>query len=928
MQKELDFSKALGEDIHPSESEWIFSQNKISRKKENKISEEIIYIKNDFLELEKNENKVSLSKLKIYKKAWFLIQNYFANPLSSISNSKTMLLPHQVQAALRVLEHPRPRFLIADEVGLGKTIEAGLIIKELLLKYKYEKILICVPAPLLFQWQAELKTKFNEDFKIVWGSTLKKDPNFIKKNSKILVSIDLAKEDRYKFLFSNEKYDIIVFDEAHRLRREQNKVTQAYHFAEEICHFSLKPNGALLLLSATPFRGKLEELYYLIRLIDPDILGPLPIFLNNYLENRSNELRKKISPVVIRRRKVDVGGFTKRFAKTVKVSLSLQERVFYDETTEYVKKEFNRAIATGSRMKIFVMILFQKLLDSSTYALLKALERRKERLEKTYFQFSSFGKAEILHLETEYSEFLEEDELEEETPATEAIFDPKEVRQEILTLVKLIKLGKQIETDNKLLVLIKTLKEMQKLGHKKFVIFTQFKSTLEFIDKELKKDFKVSLFHGGLSGKEKEDSIEELYADKNILICTEAGGEGRNLQIATALINYDLPWSPLKIEQRIGRIHRFGQKKDVHILNFTTKDTVAERVLEVLEKKIQLFEDALGESDTLLGILEDEVDFSKNFLFFLNEQKTKKEFEEEFRKGFELAKEYIQKVDKLISPEFLSFDMNAFTKIINSKDYNTIHEKKLREVIEFIAKENKIFFKTLDKDFVILGDSIEKATFKYEAAEKTSNTEYLAIGHTFIDKLISKLFKEVESNLIYTIENSKKKGYLIDFKVDFLLDKKYKRYYSLLWDENKKQFQILEKPIKWEEKEKLKPLAAISFFSIKPILEKGISYLKKYMQTDIQKIRDRIQKNLGYLSQNIESSHQNISSELDEKLQIQKGKSKWYGGDKMVSAIQRTVNKQKEENFRFRRKLRQLEETKKLKIFIEIKNIVLFSSMV
>ncbi|MFN3247356.1 MAG: DEAD/DEAH box helicase, partial [Leptonema sp. (in: bacteria)] len=440
---------------------------------------------------------------------------------------------------------------------------------------------------LQIQWQQELKNKFNEDFTIINNKNFK----LINTNkiNKIITSIDFIKNPKYYESILQIPWEFAIFDEAHRLRRDYNKITQAYHFAEKIA----QQVEALLLLSATPFRGKIEELYYLIKLLDPHLLGPEHSFFQEYvLPARNGESIKKIrdviNKIIIRRRKIEVGGFTKRIAKTIKFELSQEERIFYDETTEYVKKEYNLSKQLQNRAIGFIMIVFQKLLDSSTRALLKALEKRKQMLEtklyKSYYDTTNdYNDIEEI---IEYSE--NEDEILESISQLEnQAYTLQDIRKEVLTLSRLIYLGKKIQHDTKAIKLKETIESLKRNGHNKIVLFTQFRTTQDYLV-EVLKDYKVNVFHGSLTADQKEQEIQAFKEKGEILICTEAGGEGRNLQFSDVLINYDLPWSPLKMEQRIGRIHRFGQKNDVLILNFSTKDTVAERVLNILENKIRI----------------------------------------------------------------------------------------------------------------------------------------------------------------------------------------------------------------------------------------------------------------------------------------------------------------------------------------------------
>ena len=802
--------------------------------------------------------------LPYYIDIWSLLENYYSNPLYSAVTSNTMLLPHQVQAATRIVSSVRPRFLIADEVGLGKTIEAGLILKELILKFKYKRIMILVPSPLLYQWQNELKSKFNEEFDVLTGKELKKNESYLNKHMKVIASIDLVKNPEYKKIFHAFKYDLLVFDEAHRLRRDQNRVTKAYQFAADIIDCCVDYSGAVILLSATPFRGKIEEIYYLIQLLDKDILGPISTFLKLYNEGKIN-LRKKLEPVVLRRRKVDVGGFTKRFAKTLKVELNSLERAFYDETNEYVKREYNMAMAQGSHIKSFIMIIFQKLLDSSNFALLTALKRRKAKLENLYFNPHEITPNVANNAEIEESESSVE---------MVEVFDPAQIRQEVQAIIRLITLGSKIQRDSKLELVKDTILKIKAKGHEKIIIFTQFKSTLDTINRELSKSYKVSIFHGQLSAQEKEDAIERFYQDHEILICTEAGGEGRNLQVASALINYDLPWSPLKIEQRIGRVHRFGQKKDVYIFNLACKDTVAEKVIEILEKKIQLFEEALGPSDTLLGTLEDDKSFFNSIIRFLKKKKTKSEEKVELDRSLNLAQDNLEKIDQLISTEFLDYDMQAFQKVSDGRLKITEGEEKVENVIlgymRFLNYIPQIKNHLLEFN---LNKLARKGCFNSEYANSHRDTEYLAMGHPYVDRIFNQVMQFCKNGLVVLHREASELGALIEVHFDY--DKLYKRFFSMGLNTEKKF-----EPIYVECSQK----------QVRVLADKVMRQCYFLIAKEREKIESRAKSNFSYWHEQIENAHSNAKGEIEEKLEIQKSKLKWYGEKKMAGAIQRNIN--------------------------------------
>lgn len=583
--------------------------------------------------------------------------HHLFDKLSSLSNSRTRLLPHQIDATHQVAQALKPRFLLADEVGLGKTIEAGLIIKELTFRRNIKRSLIVAPATLCFQWQKEMSSKFNEEYQILNRKNLHQAAANWSLFPKVITSIDFVKSEAASEAVLGARWEIVVFDEAHRLRRDYSKVTQAYFFADKIA----PKCEALLLLSATPFRGKLEELFYLIRLIDADLLGPHSSFLQEYAgedvsDAALSRLRERLSRVLIRRRKVEVGGFTRRFAKTLRLELAEVERALYDETTNYVKREYNLAMQEKNRAVGFVMIVFQKLLDSSTSALMQALERRRHLLEQRALGI----RAPRVITEEDWEDLLEDDAPQERL----ASLDPgqrtlRDTRRELLTLNRLIAIGRKIRRDRKLEKLRDSIALLRKQGREKFVIFTQFRSTQDYLAENLK-DYKVAVFHGSMSAEEKEEAIIQFEKRDEILICTEAGGEGRNLQFASVLFNYDLPWSPLKIEQRIGRIHRFGQKEDVKIFNFSTRDTVAERVLEVLERKIKLFEASIGPSDALLGAVEDEGNFESSIMQMAMGRRTAEEFEAELQSRVKIAESGYRKLNELVTPQCIDLNLDDY----------------------------------------------------------------------------------------------------------------------------------------------------------------------------------------------------------------------------------------------------------------------------
>ncbi|MBP7584618.1 MAG: DEAD/DEAH box helicase, partial [Spirochaetes bacterium] len=316
--------------------------------------------------------------------AWVLQLAYSNDKLLSLSNSRTQILAHQVESTHRVVSALEPRFLLADEVGLGKTIEAGLVLKEMIFRHGHRRILVVCPASLVLQWQNELRSKFNEEFAVVDRHALARmrraagGDNPWLAAERIICSLDFIKSKMNMELLGAVRWDTVVIDESHRLRRDSLRSTLAYAAGETLS----ARTKSLLLLTATPFRGKIEELYYLVRLLDKNLLGPFQTFYNAYCLGTTDlaPLREKISRVIIRRTKKDVGGFTRRMARTIRFELFPEERELYDATTRYVSEEYNRAMQSENRAVGFVMTVFQKLLASSSRAVYSALRNRRPPL--------------------------------------------------------------------------------------------------------------------------------------------------------------------------------------------------------------------------------------------------------------------------------------------------------------------------------------------------------------------------------------------------------------------------------------------------------------------------------------------------------------------------------------------------------------------
>ncbi|WP_404452995.1 DEAD/DEAH box helicase [Virgibacillus necropolis] len=442
-------------------------------------------------------------------------------------------LPHQLDCAKQVIEHMNGRAILADEVGLGKTIEAGLILKEYMVRGLIKKVLILVPASLVNQWVQELNDKF-----YIQAVSFRK--NYAWDQCDIIVSsIDTAKRDQHREKISELNFDFILIDEAHKLK---NHKTQNYEFVR-----SLKKKYCLL-LTATPVQNKLSDIFNLVSILKPGYLGNYEEFLQRYGTDRKKikqdkYLKQLVQHVMVRNTRTNTELNTvKRHIDTIWVTFSDEERAVYDQLDNLT-----------AQLAGFTKITLQRELCSSREACYLSMKKMQEK-------------------------------------STEITgFDP------LLTEIE------QLPNHSKALKLVELVKG---LGDEKVIIFTEYRSTQLFLQWTLQQHGITSVpFRGGFK-RGKKDWMKQLFQNHaQVLIATEAGGEGINLQFCHHLINYDLPWNPMRLEQRIGRIHRYGQENDVFIYNLAIKNTVEEHIMSLLYEKINLFERVIGNLDAILAEL-------------------------------------------------------------------------------------------------------------------------------------------------------------------------------------------------------------------------------------------------------------------------------------------------------------------------------------
>lgn len=854
----------------------------------------------------------------ILKTESFILKLAYAyNKILSLSNSRTRILAHQVESTHRIVNSFRQRFLIADEVGLGKTIEAGLVIKEMIYRQGYRRIIIICPASLLFQWQNEMESKFNEKFLIMDRKLLKKASQIAgeggnpwKVYDRVICSLDFIKGKNFQEDLLNCSWDFVIFDEAHRLRRDQGSSTLAYNMAEQVS----SKTKSLLLLSATPFRGKLEELYYLIALIDKNILGPYQSFYNQFCLDGADlsELKRKLDQVVIRRTKNEVGGFTKRHARTIRFDLYDDERFLYDETTKYVAEEFNRALQSENRAVGFVMTVFQKLLDSSSYALLVALRNRSTRLKDLLGKAESCNDAcvtfnnGIFDSETaaDNEELAENDEL-----TVQKTID--ELKIEIATIDRLVKLAAEIEVNKKGEKLVRLIRDLKKKGHGKFLIFTQFRTTQDYL-MEILSGYSRVAFNGSMNRDEKEEAILRFKNEVEIIIATEAGGEGRNMQFCDILINYDLPWSPLKIEQRIGRIHRFGQPNDVHIYNFSTRATVAERVLEVLTEKLKIFEESIGTPDIMLGQIEDEVNLNTLFMELASGRKKKKEIESELSGRIEIARQSFEKLAELTVAGRMDFNYDEYYKV-TLKD-RSFTNRRIEKFIGDFMDEDSFADGLISKRNGRTGlyrvscgadgeGHVKYGTFDSERALEDESLEFLAFGHSTVDRIIDYCNSDDfggETGAVFLKSGLPFEGMIFNYLVEFTSASVTHQFFPILVESRAilSEYETKSVEEQFMDQDFVHNIPVSDYATEVERIRGNASY---YFDTARARIMERIDDRLFDLNENLDiqidpeiekirESYSRQIKELEEKLDLHESQMKWYGKD-MRSVITRIRNK-------------------------------------
>lgn len=657
---------------------------------------------------------------------------------ASLQDAQVDLNPHQVEAALFAFQSPLSNgAILADEVGLGKTIEAGIILSQQWAERKRKLLIIC-PSNLRKQWSQELADKFFLSSTILETKSFNqniKDKNlnpFNQKDSIVICSYQFAKSK--SAYLEVTAWDLVIIDEAHRLRN----VYKTSNVIGNSIKNALLPRKKVL-LTATPLQNSILELYGLVSIIDEYVFGDLKSFKSQYShqidEEDFTELKNRLQPVckrTLRRQVLEYINYTERKAIREEFYPTDEEQLLYEWVSEYLQRPKLYALPNGQRQ--LMTLILRKLLASSTYAIFGTLDSLVKRLQNILLKNETDI---VTNLEQDYETFEEvqdewisdEDIIIEDEPLSEE--DLNEVRLEVEDLKKFRELARTIEKNSKaehlFTALDKAFEQLKQLGaNQKALIFTESRRTQDFLLSILESrgyNGKVVLFNGtnndaksnkiyrswlnehkgtdkitGSPTADKRAAIVDYFRDEaTIMIATEAAAEGVNLQFCSLIVNYDLPWNPQRIEQRIGRCHRYGQKFDVVVVNFLNKANAADiRVYELLAEKFRLFDGVFGASDEVLGVIGNGVDFEKRIAQIYNECRTTDEIKKAFDDlQHELRPEISERMQAVRSTLLENFDEAVREKLridfAKTKAYLNAFEQKLWKITQYFLKDTASF---------------------------------------------------------------------------------------------------------------------------------------------------------------------------------------------------------------------------------------------
>ncbi|MCI0684699.1 MAG: DEAD/DEAH box helicase family protein, partial [Gemmataceae bacterium] len=709
------------------------------------------------------------------------------NKGGQLSNARTEILPHQIFTAHRVVSSPRRRYLLADEVGLGKTIEAGMIWQALHQRGQAKRTLIITPAGLTTQWQEEMKDKFGADFEIFGRDFTSYNPRIWEYRAQSIASLDrLKRKENKRLLLENRKWDLIIFDEAHRLSAvsygtSKTEKTQNYKLAEDLKLPDY--SEAFLLLTATPHQGEENHSRFknLVRLLDDDI--DFSSLEEDFPLLPDGGGSKKFTELVIRTPKKDVTDaegrkvFKGRQTHRLPAQMYSDEKVFYLAVEEYIRNGYKKLERVGDgaqqRAAGFLLTTFQKLNASSTAAIRSALQGRLMRL-----------RGEVCDLPDE-DEDLRDDRFEGEYEEEYALRNDRQIMEEEITALEQL-LAMPVKRDKKLTELLgltdHIAKESGRGEQEKVLIFTEYRHTQRYLVAELEEKYgqgAVVVIHGGMKLERLEEiqrDIESLYAPfakegavdtattkrtsqrlfrdhprVRFLVSTEAGGEGINLQFCHICINYDLPWNPMRVEQRVGRVYRYGQDKVVQVYHLFNKDTVEEQVQDYFENRVGHAAKAIAKvtgedpeeiKGSLNGQLEIEIDPKEIYKRALVEGNLNKQTQKEIDDAVKRAKQAYEIATQTLFRDCSSYSFDKYQRELATDlsltDLQEFTERFLAQHRRQLQKK-EAFYEFIVPDVLArwkLPERYRNTTFDRDLAIRRNDAEFIALGHPLVEAML------------------------------------------------------------------------------------------------------------------------------------------------------------------------------------------------
>jgi len=702
---------------------------------------------------------------------------YNFDRMVSLNNSRVNLEPYQVEAVHRVISTFPHRFLLADDTGLGKTIEAGLILEELAARGRCQRVLVVCPAALVPQWKKELGTHFGRQYQVYDGLVVRQllrarspEQNPWELEPRIVTSIDYAKRDEVRAMLDRVRWDMVIVDECHRLGARLDGTSLDKSKRYELGETLAATTDSMLLLSGTPHNGNPSSFQAILALLD-EFAFPSPNLVAEDYELDPSQVDR----VAIRRTKgeiLDANGakvFVRRDVQTLPTSFETsEERKLYREMTGYLEEGFGIATTEASRTYGFVMTLFQKRMVSSIEAVRRSLIRRRDTLKSWRKKLNRLEAAlparEQLQRIRDYfedPESLTDDEREEiarEIEGLPSTLDPKRLDAEIATLEALCKTAAAVKVDSKAEKLLAFLGDtFSQDAMEKVLVFTEYRDTLDhLVDRVKARGWRFAQIHGAMSNEEREAALEEFEKpETRVLLATDAAGEGLNLHWSCHLmVNNELPWNPARIEQRIGRLHRYGQKRDVRVYNLFVRDSREDRVLEsLLEKLATVGRELPGDPYDVIGVLLQQIDIAAMCRTALTEDTLiEKTVEDEARAMTERV-EMMKKVNSDLFLDLRKYDHSSAMALFERVTEASVTNEDLRRLGEtFLTSYGASLKRTRDTGVleitsvpVILSSrpkvqtSYRRATFQREVAGnfKPGEVDFIAFGHPLFEAIVN-----------------------------------------------------------------------------------------------------------------------------------------------------------------------------------------------